>query len=476
MKSDMKPFRIAGELYYVGTSIDCSHLIDTGDGLILFDASRYDDSADAIRDSMEQLGFPVKQLKYIIVTHGHYDHWKGVPKLVEWSGAKTFLGKPDLQLKPGFKPDHLLEDGDVIRLGNTEIMCLFTPGHSVGTFSFFFHVEEEGRRYRAGMFGGVGIQQMGKPFLDRWELKYHQRGDFYRSIQRLRNEKVDIVLGNHPAQNDTAGKYASSLSSENNPFIDPSEWLPFLDSLERKLDALIKKEIKEDFVNYAHRGASTYCPENTMMAFYTGLYMGANGIETDVRLTKDGVPVLFHDRTVDRVTDGTGALADFTFEQLQQLNVRNGELTDKIVAFEDFLQHFAHRDITFAIELKGPGVEEVTAELIRRYGVQKKCIVTSFKYAYLERMHELAPELKLGYLVEDVTEELLEKMKAIGCDEVCPKACYVTPENVQLWHRAGFRVRAWGVNTEELMRRVYESGADGMTVNFPDKLSALRKQ
>lgn len=472
MKSDMTPFRIAGNLYYVGTTIDCCHLIDTGDGLILIDASRYDYSAEVIRSSMEALGFRVEQLKYIIVTHGHYDHWMGVPKLVEWSGAESFLGRPDLQLKPGFTPDHLLEDGDVIRLGNTEIMCMFTPGHSVGTFSFFFHVEENGHRYRVGMFGGAGIKQVSKAFLDKCGLKYHQRGDFYRSIERLKKEHVDITLGNHPLQNDTKGKYERSLVSGKNPFVDPKEWGCFLDGLRDKLDELIETESRELFVNYAHRGASTYCPENTMMAFYTGLYMGANGIETDVQLTKDGVAVLFHDSTVDRVTNAAGNLGDFTLKELQQLEVRNNGLLDRIPTLEEFLQHFSHQDITFAIELKGEGVEQITAELIYKYGVEKKCVITSFKFAYLERMHQIAPRLKLGYLTKEVDDAVFERMKQIGCDEFCPKASLVNAESVKKWHKDGFRVRAWGVKDEQLMRQVYDSGADGMTVNFPDKLTA----
>ena len=126
------------------------------------------------------------------------------------------------------------------------------------------------------------------------------------------------------------------------------------------------------FINYAHRGASTYTPENTMLAFYTGMYMGANGIETDVQRTKDGVLVLFHDDTIDRMTNGTGKLADYTLAQLQALDITKNGLTDKIVVFEDFLQHFSFRDIVFAIELKGPGVEVETADLLRKYNMVGK--------------------------------------------------------------------------------------------------------
>ena len=75
------------------------------------------------------------------------------------------------------------------------------------------------------------------------------------------------------------------------------------------------------FVNYAHRGASEYTPENTMLAFNLGIYMGANGIETDVQLTKDGIPVLFHDNTIIRMTGEEGSISDYTFDELQNFNV-----------------------------------------------------------------------------------------------------------------------------------------------------------
>ena len=89
--------------------------------------------------------------------------------------------------------------------------------------------------------------------------------------------------------------------------------------------------MRDNFIVYAHRGASEYAPENTLMSFYLGVQMGANGIETDVRQTKDGVLVLFHDETLDRVTDGAGNICDYTFEELQKFNViKNGKI-DKII-------------------------------------------------------------------------------------------------------------------------------------------------
>ena len=225
-------------------------------------------------------------------------------------------------------------------------------------------------------------------------------------------------------------------------------------------------------INYAHRGASEYLPENTMLAFYAGIYMGANGIETDIQRTKEGVLVLFHDDTLLRVTGEAGCVQDYTFAQLQQFHVKKNGFTDKIVAFEDFLAHFAFRDITFAIELKGEGVEEDTARLLRKYHLEKKAVVTSFRLDYLKKFRSFAPEFEIGYLTESTDDAVFEALKDLGAEEYCPEAHLMTPELVAKWHTMGFRVRAWGVYDPNLMRHACACGTDGMTVNFPDLLTA----
>lgn len=230
------------------------------------------------------------------------------------------------------------------------------------------------------------------------------------------------------------------------------------------------------FVNYAHRGASEYLPENTLLAFYAGIYMKANGIETDVQRTKDGILVLFHDDTLLRVTGQPGSVEDYTFDQLQQFDVQKNGFTDKIVSLEDFLRHFSFRDITFAIELKGSGVEKDTADLLRKYGLEKKAVVTSFELEYLKNFRAYAPEFQIGYLTQSTDDSTLEALKAMDAEEYCPEAHLMTPELVAKWHAMGFRVRAWGVYNPDLMRHAYACGADGMTVNFPDLLTAHLKQ
>ena len=474
MLSDIAPCRLAGNCYFVGTYKASSHMIDTGDGLILIDVG-YRETADVVMDSLAILGYDVKDVKLILLSHGHGDHSDGVPTIVAHSGAKVYLFEQDNRYLKGFLPDAYLHDGDVIRLGNTEILCLHTPGHTEGTASFFFDVVEDGKTLRVGTFGGAGTKQVTKAFLDARGLSYLQRGMFFRSIERLRGEHVDVFMGNHAWHNKTREKSEMiAAGCEGNPFIDETLWGKFLDQTQAALEKVIGDETVTQFVNYAHRGASEYCPENTMLSFYTGMYMQANGIETDVRRTKDGVLVLFHDKTPERVCgEGlTREIADYTWDELQELNVVRGELTDKIVRFTDFLDHFAHRDITFAIELKAAGIEQEVADLIRKYDMVKKTVVTSFKIDYIRNIKAYAPELRIGLLAKEITDELIAELVAMRADEFCPQAKFVTRELVARLHREGFRVRAWGVGDETLMRNVVDCGGDGMTVNFPDKLRA----
>jgi len=229
----------------------------------------------------------------------------------------------------------------------------------------------------------------------------------------------------------------------------------------------------DKFINYAHRGASEYAPENTFLSFYYGLTMKANGIETDVQLTKDNVLVLFHDATLERVTDGKGNLCDYTFEELQSFWVKKGDLKDKIITLEDFLTHFSKMDLTFAIELKGDNTALPTAKILEKFNIPEKVVITSFKRKELLDFKKALPNYKTGFLAQSIEDELLAQLKNDGIDEFCPDAQFVTKENVEKWRSLGFNVRAWGVVNQDLMKNAYFSGVNGMTVNFPDKLTEL---
>lgn len=254
----MPPFCIFGNLYFVGTYPASSHLLDTGKGLILLD-SGYPQTLYLVLENIRKLGFSPYDIKYILHSHGHYDHLGATKALVELTGAKTIIGTADAPYANGtvdltwarelgyeyhevFEPDILLADEDRITLGNIDILCLHTPGHTPGTMSYFFDVTDGACTYRAGMHGGVGTNSMTKNFLDQYGLSYECREKFLKGIERLKNQKVDIFIGNHVWNNDTCGKYERMQNGEKNPFIAPEEWAIFLKKSAQKLIDMIQQE------------------------------------------------------------------------------------------------------------------------------------------------------------------------------------------------------------------------------------------
>ena len=256
----MEPFRILGNTWFVGTRPASSHLIDTGDGLILLD-SGYQESLYLVIDSIYRCGFQLKDLRYIIHSHGHIDHAAATAALVKLTGAETFIGAADCRLVDGtrpeltwapeynmaypepFKPDHLLHDGDRIELGNVIIDCMETPGHTPGVISFFWDVEDHGKVYRAGTFGGAGLNSMYSSYIRKYQLeKEDWRGAFRRSIRKAKPAKVDLFIGNHAGQNQTPERYQRLKAGDALAFVDPAAWGRFLDKVEASLTELEAKD------------------------------------------------------------------------------------------------------------------------------------------------------------------------------------------------------------------------------------------
>lgn len=234
----LEPFRIIGNVYFVGTFQASCHLIDTGEGLILIDPG-YSNTLYLVVRSIYKLGFAPEDIRYIINTHWHSDHTEATAAMVDLSGAKTLIGWQDEEkARRYFTADMVVRDGDVLELGNTKITFLETPGHTKGTVSFFFDVEEAGKTYRAGMFGGAGANTMARARFDYEGC----REDYRASLERLRGEKVDVFLGNHVWNNDTAVKGELLRKTGENKFIDPTLWRTFLDFCEKRLDAVIAQD------------------------------------------------------------------------------------------------------------------------------------------------------------------------------------------------------------------------------------------
>ena len=245
----LAPFRIFGNLYYVGDQQACPYLIDTGEGLILIDTG-YGHELPYLLENIRTLGFRVEDVKIIVHSHGHYDHFGGTEAIQSISGARVYMSRVDTQLLrqmperglvhlscvPGAQiawPDEELEDGDHIRLGNTDITCVLSPGHTFGTMSFFFDVTDGQQTLRVGYLGGAGFLTMYKAYCGWYRLPQTKCAAMKETIQKLWDEKVDITLGNHPPQNDTLGKRKFMTENPNsNPFINPDGWRIFLSALE----------------------------------------------------------------------------------------------------------------------------------------------------------------------------------------------------------------------------------------------------
>ncbi len=242
------PFHMVGNVYFVGNTWCSSHLIDTGDGLILLDTPCLPELAYLL-DGIWRLGFDPRQIKYIIVSHAHVDHYGAVRALVHMTGAKTFMGELDVadmakagerfermnheagRFNESFQADVALKDGDVVELGNTRIRCVLTPGHTVGVMSHFWETEEDGKKYRVGIYGGAGFISLSEDRLKECGLTMEMRDTFSRSIDKVWDEKVDVMLGNHPFHNDTYEKHERVLRGEKDAFIDPGEWQRYLQEL-----------------------------------------------------------------------------------------------------------------------------------------------------------------------------------------------------------------------------------------------------
>lgn len=232
------------------------------------------------------------------------------------------------------------------------------------------------------------------------------------------------------------------------------------------------------FVIYAHRGASEYYPENTLSSFAAGIDMGADGIETDVQISKDGVLMIYHDDSMQAKTGFRGSIGDYTYEELRAARVKNEKYgrTDCLMTLEDFLKYFAWRDLTLAIELKVSGIAAPVIDMLRAYGALEKSIITSFKYEALTECYAYDKSVRLGWLYKDLTEQTLQLLSAINAYQACPKASAIRKEDIAAYKKAGLSCRAWGITDTEVMKHAVEIGVDGgMTVNFPDKLVEYMK-
>ncbi|WP_017416254.1 glycerophosphodiester phosphodiesterase [Clostridium tunisiense] len=232
-------------------------------------------------------------------------------------------------------------------------------------------------------------------------------------------------------------------------------------------------------INYGHRGASGYFPENTMIAFEKALEMGATGIETDVQMTKDGVLVLIHDEYVNRTTDGIGLVKDFTYKELMKLNASSYMKTyaspTSIPTVEELIALAKEKNITVNFEIKSgiiiyPNIEEKLIEFIYKKGLQDNVILSSFNHYSLVKCKEVSKEINTGILYMEALYKPENYCVSIGANALHPHFYSAQPEIIEAAHYKGLKVNPFTVDDENIMKNLILSGTDGIITNYPDKL------
>ncbi len=201
---------------------------------------------------------------------------------------------------------------------------------------------------------------------------------------------------------------------------------------------------------WAHRGCSQMYPENTLLAFEKAAAInGLEGIELDIQLTKDGELVVIHDERVDRTTEGTGFVRDYTLAELKRLHVyadmNPGQRIPTMRETLDLLEPAMRKGLRLNIELKNSvysyeGMEEKIVEMIGRYGLQKNVVYSSFRAASLEKLHRIEPQTEIGILDARVSDCLYKLKGGCGAQALHPywKAVDLPAERLQ-----GYTVRAY---------------------------------
>jgi metallo-beta-lactamase class B len=253
----VKPFKIIGNVYYVGMNDLASYLIATKEGLILVDTA-LEESGPIIRKNIEELGFKATDVKIIVSGHAHFDHVAGHQTMKEQTGAKIYATAPDAMIMQsggmkGFFPftdhkyrpvavDKIVADGEWVKLGGFAMQAHMLPGHTEGNTAWSFTVDDGGKKYEVLIAPSMSVNPGVKLVNNR---EWPGVADAYvDSFKRLRELKCDVFLAPHTGFFDLAGKMEKLNSgAKSNPFIDPEGFRKYVDEMERAFNDERKKQL-----------------------------------------------------------------------------------------------------------------------------------------------------------------------------------------------------------------------------------------
>ena len=233
----------------------------------------------------------------------------------------------------------------------------------------------------------------------------------------------------------------------------------------------------------AHRGASGHAPENTLAAFRKALQMGAGFIETDLQLSRDARLVAIHDETLERTTNGKGAVQDLTLAELRKLDagswLGSDFIQEKIPTVEEILLFSRQHDVNFYLEMKPTGKwggEHSLIRALREADEIHRAIVISFDTSILENLRRIEPAVMTGLLHDGQIENPVARAREIGARQLVVRGDLVSPALLAQAKKHELHLVCWTINNPAHMRMLIAAGVDGIMSDYPDRLLAAAKQ
>lgn len=247
LRQPFHPFRVIGNVYFVGLSGVSAFLISTPEGSILLDGT-FKESAAQIADNIATLGFRLTDVKYLLNSHVHYDHAGGLAELKRRSGARMVASSADgywLQIGgtevPPVVVDRIINDGETLQVGDTTLTARITPGHTPGCTTWTMTTVENGQAYRVVFYCSTATVDTG-PIVGT-EARYPGvLSDYERSFRILRALPCDVFLHDHPDQFDMHRKRKQMKPGAPNPFVDPGALRRHVDESEQEFRAELARQ------------------------------------------------------------------------------------------------------------------------------------------------------------------------------------------------------------------------------------------
>jgi glycerophosphoryl diester phosphodiesterase len=252
-------------------------------------------------------------------------------------------------------------------------------------------------------------------------------------------------------------------------------------------------------VNVAHRGASTLAPENTIEAFRLAVEAGAGGLELDVHMTRDGHIVVIHDATVDRTTNGSGAVSEMTLDELRRFDAGHNFSPDGgstrpyrgrgvwVPTLGEVIEEFPGVTVNIEIKAGTPGIEETVLGILRDANTLGRALVVSTPHAIVKRFRKISSghistgasrwEIGVFYILSRLRLERLVRpaYDALQVPLLHRGILVVTPRFIRAAQARGVRVDVWTINQAEEMRRLLDLGVDVIMTDRPGTLAEVLK-